>query len=206
MADHWNEEAERIAIKTRTFKDMVQHYEQALLVWERSHAIFLTWWDEAKRVSPFYGVLKKNKYIIEIGEGLGCNQVNDPLEILQTTPRNQYPTLLGAFPFNDDEGKALLEQALKGKIKALPLRQDLMDRYRKIDVRENHVRYVVGVYRSLMETYVLKKHQEVIYGRRYEPTSVVMKVNGREYRFTNLNKPHHFEMDLSKTIIDEGEV
>lgn len=92
----------------------------------------------------------------------------------------------------DEKAQEFLRDRLEGKIKYIPYRQDLLDRYEGFEPRSARLHRVIAYNRKLLTRWVFEKYKDTIYDR-YNRIAIVLTVSGARYVFTNCNNKG-FEM------------
>jgi hypothetical protein len=119
------------------------------------------------------------------GLGISINWIDrDENGIILTTPNKNLPLLIGSLT---PEGEKILEKRLRGEIKEVPHRPDLINRYQTIEAHLMRAGRFIGVCRQIIITYIYNKYGDTMYGNKYSDTTVKLTISGKEYIYIHKN-------------------
>jgi hypothetical protein len=149
------------------------------------------WFEEASAVKHFYGLKKDDYTIYEVdGEGYSHDTISrnryedrDLKKIIQMAADIDLPLMLEDPKYQTK--KSVIEARLKGTVPAIVHREDLIKEHDRLDLRFDHMRFVISTYRSFIRDYAKRKFRERIYDKYRCSLIVVLNVEGHLYHYYN---------------------
>jgi hypothetical protein len=183
--DHW--------YKIRTVFQASKRLQEALDIRQKlMDGPWQKWFDEASAAKHFYGLTKDDYTIYEVdGEGYSHNTVSrkrydrdrDLKKIIQMAENVDLPLMLEDPKYQTH--KTVVESLLKGTMPAIIHREDLIKEHDRLELRLEHMRFVIGTYRAFIKDYAHRKFSDLIYDKYRRSLILVLTVEGHLYHYYN---------------------
>jgi hypothetical protein len=149
------------------------------------------WYDQGHAAGKFYGMTgarkkiglagKKIKLIYTFSEdgfsSSGIGQSDYKLQV-QTASEDELMLMVA-----DPNLRVFVSDRLIGALQTIPCRQDLVDEYDRLTIRNDHCYSVIGANKNLLIGYITEKYRQY-YGDKYlSETIVIISVDGIPYHF-----------------------
>jgi hypothetical protein len=170
------------------------------------------WWKDSEPIKKFWGTElqhyqgkpkpKKVQIVFEFSvDGVSFMAISkDDLKTQALIISDSKIPLVMFDPVWKEEALSILEGRLKGTIKQMPHRQDLVDRYNAFNIRDRHIYTALEMCRDLLFKYIRDKYSDKIYSKIAPTKLFVIKNNGHVFYIANDRDLHLLEGDDVKEL------
>jgi hypothetical protein len=160
------------------------------------------WTEEGDKLNKFWGMYKRDKICINFSEyGFNSNVLTTPEELALIVDEKKLPLLI-----HDPKWASALnviEKRLKGELQPPLKRQDLLDEYFRLQIRDKHIGMIHGWYKELLYHYLRSNHLNNIYNHNRTVQLIVLTNNNRNFYVTLTKNNFHLHSQSEIYNVDE---
>lgn len=137
------------------------------------------WYAKAKKVGQFWGYEREKKTLFTFDQDGYTHHAPDNKAEALCCPDNDLPLMIPDPYWKDCLD--VIEGRLKGTLKAIPHRQDLINEYHHIDWKDTRRYRVLGAYKNLLYRLIQDRYGDQLYSRFTPAKLIILHHSNRNF-------------------------